>query len=111
MHPFNTQRGQLRQHPIDNRAPEHDHGTLAAGSNATPHDQRQNPGLHHQRLPNWPQLRFRVKDVTLVLLVRHGLTAGTGKVLTGRTPGIPLDDRGLLHSGSRAESGQQRGYV
>lgn len=30
----------------------------------------------------------------MVLLVRHGLTAGTGKVLTGRTPGIPLDDRG-----------------
>ena len=26
--------------------------------------------------------------------MRHGLTAGTGKVLTGRTPGIPLDDRG-----------------
>jgi probable phosphoglycerate mutase len=32
--------------------------------------------------------------VTLVLLVRHGLTATTGTVLTGRTPGIPLDDRG-----------------
>jgi len=32
--------------------------------------------------------------VTLVLLVRHGRTAGTGKVLAGRTPGIPLDDRG-----------------
>jgi probable phosphomutase (TIGR03848 family) len=32
--------------------------------------------------------------VTLVLLVRHGLTAGTGKVLAGRTPGVPLDDRG-----------------
>ena len=32
--------------------------------------------------------------MTLVLLVRHGLTAGTGRVLTGRTPGIPLDDRG-----------------
>jgi len=32
--------------------------------------------------------------VTVVLLVRHGLTAGTGHVLTGRTPGIPLDDRG-----------------
>jgi probable phosphoglycerate mutase len=30
----------------------------------------------------------------LVLLVRHGLTAGTGTVLTGRTPGISLDDRG-----------------
>jgi probable phosphoglycerate mutase len=32
--------------------------------------------------------------VTLVLLVRHGLTATTGHVLTGWTPGIPLDDRG-----------------
>ena len=32
--------------------------------------------------------------MTLVLLVRHGLTAGTGKVLTGRAPGIGLDDRG-----------------
>jgi probable phosphomutase (TIGR03848 family) len=32
--------------------------------------------------------------VTLVLLVRHGLTAGTGTVLTGRTPGVWLDERG-----------------
>jgi probable phosphomutase (TIGR03848 family) len=32
--------------------------------------------------------------VTLVLLVRHGLTATTGTVLTGRQTGIPLDDRG-----------------
>ena len=32
--------------------------------------------------------------MTLVLLVRHGLTATTGNVLTGWTPGIPLDDRG-----------------
>jgi probable phosphomutase (TIGR03848 family) len=32
--------------------------------------------------------------VTLVLLVRHGLTAATGTVLTGRMPGIWLDDRG-----------------
>ena len=32
--------------------------------------------------------------MTLVLLVRHGLTAGTGSVLTGRMPGIGLDDRG-----------------
>ena len=30
----------------------------------------------------------------MVLLVRHGLTAPTGTVLTGWTPGIPLDDRG-----------------
>jgi probable phosphomutase (TIGR03848 family) len=32
--------------------------------------------------------------VTTVLLVRHGLTATTGHVLTGWTPGITLDDRG-----------------
>jgi probable phosphomutase (TIGR03848 family) len=32
--------------------------------------------------------------VTTVLLVRHGLTATTGHVLTGWMPGIPLDDRG-----------------
>jgi probable phosphomutase (TIGR03848 family) len=32
--------------------------------------------------------------VTLLLVVRHGLTAATGTALTGRTPGISLDDRG-----------------
>lgn len=32
--------------------------------------------------------------MTLVLLVRHGLTAATGSVLSGWTPGISLDDRG-----------------
>jgi len=32
--------------------------------------------------------------VTLVLVVRHGLTATTGAALTGWTPGIQLDDRG-----------------
>ena len=32
--------------------------------------------------------------MTLVFLVRHGLTATTGNVLTGWTPGIGLDDRG-----------------
>lgn len=32
--------------------------------------------------------------MTLVLVVRHGLTAATGTALVGRTPGIPLDDRG-----------------
>jgi probable phosphoglycerate mutase len=31
----------------------------------------------------------------LVLLVRHGLTAVTGSVLSGWTPGVTLDDRGL----------------
>ncbi|MCD0450144.1 MSMEG_4193 family putative phosphomutase [Actinocorallia sp. API 0066] len=29
-----------------------------------------------------------------VLLIRHGLTAQTGPVLTGWTPGVPLDERG-----------------
>ena len=32
--------------------------------------------------------------MTLLLVVRHGLTASTGSALTGRTPGISLDDRG-----------------
>jgi probable phosphomutase (TIGR03848 family) len=32
--------------------------------------------------------------VSTVLLVRHGLTAMTGPVLAGRTPGVHLDERG-----------------
>jgi probable phosphoglycerate mutase len=32
--------------------------------------------------------------VTPVLLVRHGLTASTGQLLTGWTPGVGLDERG-----------------
>src|ERR1700733_508206 len=32
--------------------------------------------------------------MTVVLIVRHGLTASTGTALTGWTPGISLDDRG-----------------
>jgi probable phosphomutase (TIGR03848 family) len=40
--------------------------------------------------------------VTTVLLVRHGLTATTGHVLTGWTPGIPLDDRGLAQAAALA---------
>jgi probable phosphomutase (TIGR03848 family) len=32
--------------------------------------------------------------VSTLLLVRHGLTAQTGPVLTGRTPGVHLDERG-----------------
>ncbi len=32
--------------------------------------------------------------MTLVLVVRHGLTSSTGKALTGWMPGIALDDRG-----------------
>jgi probable phosphomutase (TIGR03848 family) len=36
--------------------------------------------------------------VTLVLLVRHGLTAVTGSVLSGRTPGLTLDERGAAQA-------------
>jgi probable phosphomutase (TIGR03848 family) len=41
--------------------------------------------------------------VTTVLLVRHGLTASTGQLLTGWTPGISLDDRGLAQAKALAE--------
>jgi len=40
--------------------------------------------------------------VTTVLLVRHGLTATTGHVLTGWMPGIPLDDRGRAQAAALA---------
>jgi probable phosphomutase (TIGR03848 family) len=36
--------------------------------------------------------------MTVVLVVRHGLTASTGKALTGWLPGICLDDRGLAQA-------------
>jgi probable phosphomutase (TIGR03848 family) len=42
------------------------------------------------------------EGVTTVLLVRHGLTATTGHVLTGWTPGIPLDDRGVAQAAALA---------
>lgn len=40
--------------------------------------------------------------MTTVLLVRHGLTATTGHVLTGWTPGISLDDRGQAQAAALA---------
>ena len=40
--------------------------------------------------------------MTTVLLVRHGLTATTGHVLTGWTPGINLDDRGQAQAAALA---------
>jgi probable phosphoglycerate mutase len=36
--------------------------------------------------------------VTTVLLVRHGLTAATGRTLSGWTPGIDLDERGVAQA-------------
>ncbi len=40
--------------------------------------------------------------MTVVLIVRHGLTASTGKALTGWLPGISLDDRGLAQATAMA---------
>ncbi|MBK5307766.1 MAG: MSMEG_4193 family putative phosphomutase [Frankiaceae bacterium] len=41
--------------------------------------------------------------MTTVVLVRHGLTAMTGPVLAGWTPGLHLDDRGLKQAAAVAE--------
>jgi len=41
--------------------------------------------------------------MTVVLIVRHGLTASTGKALTGWLPGITLDDRGEAQAAAVGE--------
>ena len=41
--------------------------------------------------------------MTTVLLVRHGLTAMTGPVLAGWTPGVHLDDKGREQAAALAE--------
>ncbi len=41
--------------------------------------------------------------MSTVLLVRHGLTAMTGPVLAGRTPGVHLDERGQKQAAALAE--------
>ncbi|MGH8960924.1 MAG: histidine phosphatase family protein [Jatrophihabitantaceae bacterium] len=41
--------------------------------------------------------------MSTLLLVRHGLTAQTGPVLTGRTAGVHLDDRGQKQAAAVAE--------
>ncbi|HEY7007675.1 MAG TPA: histidine phosphatase family protein [Jatrophihabitantaceae bacterium] len=41
--------------------------------------------------------------MSTLLLVRHGLTALTGPVLTGRTPGVNLDERGVAQAKAVAE--------
>jgi probable phosphomutase (TIGR03848 family) len=40
--------------------------------------------------------------MTVVLIVRHGLTASTGKALTGWLPGVALDDRGRTQAAAVA---------
>jgi probable phosphoglycerate mutase len=40
--------------------------------------------------------------MALLFLIRHGLTAHTGRTLYGRTPGISLDDRGRAQAESLA---------
>lgn len=41
--------------------------------------------------------------MSTVLLVRHGLTAMTGPVLAGRTPGVHLDERGVAQAQALAQ--------
>ena len=41
--------------------------------------------------------------MSTVLLVRHGLTALTGSVLAGHTPGVHLDERGTAQAAAVAE--------
>lgn len=41
--------------------------------------------------------------MTTVVLLRHGLTAMTGPVLAGRTPGVHLDDRGREQAAQAAQ--------
>src|SRR5690348_1185210 len=41
--------------------------------------------------------------MTTLLLVRHGLTAMTGPVLAGWTPGVHLDDRGREQAAALGE--------
>ena len=41
--------------------------------------------------------------MSTLLLVRHGLTAMTGPVLAGRTPGVHLDDRGIAQAQALAQ--------
>ncbi len=43
------------------------------------------------------------KESTTVLLVRHGQTASTGKVLPGRAPGLRLAERGVAQAQHVAE--------
>jgi probable phosphoglycerate mutase len=41
--------------------------------------------------------------VTTLFLIRHGLTAQTGKILYGQLPGVPLDRRGRAQAQQLAE--------
>jgi probable phosphomutase (TIGR03848 family) len=41
--------------------------------------------------------------MTTLFLIRHGLTAVTGTTLYGRTPGVPLDERGRAQAEALAE--------
>lgn len=43
------------------------------------------------------------RDATLVLLVRHGQTPTTGKILPGRAPGLNLAESGVLQAARAAE--------
>ena len=65
-------------------------------------DPQRRPAGLIRGLPGKGPNRLESGNVTTVLLVRHGLTATTGHVLTGWTPGIPLDDRGQAQAAALA---------
>ncbi len=64
------------------------------------------PRGHADACPGAPRAILGDADslnpVTTVLLVRHGLTAVTGSVLLGWTPGVGLDDRGRKQAAALA---------
>jgi len=53
--------------------------------NQQPQQPQTEPETHREQPP---------EPVATLLLVRHGLTASTGSSLTGRSPGVHLDERG-----------------
>ena len=58
-------------------------------------------GREQRRLTARPT--YAAGPMTTLFLIRHGLTAVTGKTLYGRTPGVPLDDRGLAQAEALAD--------
>ena len=67
--------------------PDGRHGTWA-----WPHDRN---GVNVRRPCARP---YAAAAMTTLFLVRHGLTAHTGRTLYGQTPGIDLDERGLAQT-------------
>ncbi|GAA1770565.1 MULTISPECIES: histidine phosphatase family protein [Streptomonospora] len=56
-----------------------------------------------QRSPSAGSGDHTPEPVATLILVRHGLTESTGSTLTGRSPGVHLDDRGRAQAAALAE--------